>query len=230
MLEFAKLAEPLDIGGVTIRNRVFLAPMSGVTDEAFRSAPMRMAPGWSSPKWWRAANLPRAGWIRDRRIRHSGLPVHMVQLAGREAHHMAEAARDRGGRGRRHHRHQYGLPGQEGDGRLFRLGADARSRPCADADRRGGRRGRCAGYRQDAARLGRKRAQRADAGAPRRAGRRQDGDGPWPHALPVLSGQGRLARNRPRQGGGFDSGRGEWRCLFGSGCRGNPVASPAPMR
>src|SRR5690606_29006768 len=31
-----KLAAPLTIGGVTLRNRVFLAPMSGVTDVPFR--------------------------------------------------------------------------------------------------------------------------------------------------------------------------------------------------
>src|SRR3569623_3442859 len=33
------------------------------------------------------------------RIRHSGLPVHMVQLAGREAVHMAEGARIATGEG-----------------------------------------------------------------------------------------------------------------------------------
>ncbi len=31
-----KLAGPLSIGPVEVRNRVFLAPMSGVTDEPFR--------------------------------------------------------------------------------------------------------------------------------------------------------------------------------------------------
>ena len=56
---------------------------------------------------------------------------------------------------RRHHRHQHGLPGEEGDERLFRLGADARPRPCADADRGDGRRDAAAGHAEDAARLGR---------------------------------------------------------------------------
>ena len=41
--------------------------------------------------------------------------------------------------------------------------------------------------------------QRADARAPRRGGGRPDGHRAWPHALPVLSGQGRLARDRARQ-------------------------------
>jgi tRNA-dihydrouridine synthase len=36
MIDLNRLAEPLEIGGVEIRNRVFLAPMSGITDEPFR--------------------------------------------------------------------------------------------------------------------------------------------------------------------------------------------------
>ncbi|TIU33868.1 MAG: tRNA dihydrouridine synthase DusB, partial [Mesorhizobium sp.] len=36
MAELTTLASPLDVGGVKIRNRVFLAPMSGITDEPFR--------------------------------------------------------------------------------------------------------------------------------------------------------------------------------------------------
>ena len=41
MIDLATLAEPLAIGGVSIRNRVFLAPMSGVTDDPFRAFPDR---------------------------------------------------------------------------------------------------------------------------------------------------------------------------------------------
>ena len=37
MPEVTKLASPLDVGGVRIRNRVFLAPMSGVSDRPFRT-------------------------------------------------------------------------------------------------------------------------------------------------------------------------------------------------
>ena len=36
MPDSARLATQLSIGGIAIRNRVFLAPMSGITDEAFR--------------------------------------------------------------------------------------------------------------------------------------------------------------------------------------------------
>ena len=58
----------------------------------------------------------------------------------------------------------------------------------------------------------------------------QHGDRPWPHALPVLPGQGRLAGDRPGQGGRVDSGRRQWRCRLAGGCRGRSSSSPAPMR
>ena len=196
----AKLADPVDIGGVPIRNRVFLAPMSGVTDEAFRRA---------CPRPRRRTGRVRDGRqrrTRERPRRHaaaaSAIPAcRSIWCSLPAARRITwPRPRDRRRRGRRHHRHQHGLPGQEGDRRLFRFGADARPRPCADADRCGGRRGRSAGHGQDAARLGRgalnapilaRRAEQAGV---------QNGHGPWPHALPVLPGQGRLAGDRARQG------------------------------
>ncbi len=44
------------IGPIETRNRVFLAPMSGVTDEPFRSVAHHCGAGLSSPKWWQARN------------------------------------------------------------------------------------------------------------------------------------------------------------------------------
>ena len=99
MREFAKLAEPLDIGGVSIRNRVFLAPMSGVTDEAFRQRAYAHGAGLVVSEMVASGELAKGRLDTNRRIRHSGLPVHMVQLAGREAHHMEEAARVAAGEG-----------------------------------------------------------------------------------------------------------------------------------
>lgn len=93
MDELKKLAEPVDIGGVTIRNRVFLAPMSGVTDEAFRRRAYRHGAGLVVSEMIASGELAKGRLDTSRRVRHSGLPVHMVQLAGREAAHMAEAAR-----------------------------------------------------------------------------------------------------------------------------------------
>ncbi|ODT03959.1 MAG: tRNA dihydrouridine synthase DusB [Mesorhizobium sp. SCN 65-20] len=93
MNELAKLGEPLSIGDVTIRNRVFLAPMSGVTDEAFRTRAYAHGAGLVVSEMVASGELAKGRGSSGFRIRHSGLPVHMVQLAGREAVHMAEAAR-----------------------------------------------------------------------------------------------------------------------------------------
>ena len=92
MSEFQKLAGTIDIGGVPIRNRVFLAPMSGVTDEAFRRRAHGHGAGLVVSEMVASGELAKGRANTGRRVRHSGLPVHMVQLAGREAHHMAEAA------------------------------------------------------------------------------------------------------------------------------------------
>lgn len=99
MPELEKLAHPLNIGGVQIRNRVFLAPMSGVTDEPFRRRAYRHGAGLVVSEMVASGELARGREGFDLRIRHSGLPVHMVQLAGREAAHMAEAARIAEGEG-----------------------------------------------------------------------------------------------------------------------------------
>jgi len=99
MIDLATLAEPLDIGGVSIRNRVFLAPMSGVTDEPFRRRAHAHGAGLVVSEMVASGELARGRQGFDLRIRHSGLPVHMVQLAGREAAHMAEAARIAAGEG-----------------------------------------------------------------------------------------------------------------------------------
>jgi tRNA-dihydrouridine synthase B len=93
MIEFGRLADPIDIGGVSIRNRVFLAPMSGVTDEAFRRRAYGHGAGLVVSEMVASGELAKGRPNTGRRVRHSGLPVHMVQLAGRDAHHMAEAAR-----------------------------------------------------------------------------------------------------------------------------------------
>jgi tRNA-dihydrouridine synthase B len=99
MTEFSRLAEPLEIGGVPIRNRVFLAPMSGVTDEAFRRRAYNHGAGLVVSEMIASGELAKGRLDTGRRVRHSGLPVHMVQLAGREAGHMAEAARIAEGEG-----------------------------------------------------------------------------------------------------------------------------------
>jgi tRNA-dihydrouridine synthase B len=94
-----RLAEPLSIGSATIRNRIFLAPMSGVTDEPFRQRAYRHGAGLVVSEMVASGELSRGRLDTSRRLRHSGLPVHMVQLAGREPGHMAEGARIAAGEG-----------------------------------------------------------------------------------------------------------------------------------
>ncbi|RTM08570.1 MAG: tRNA dihydrouridine synthase DusB [Hyphomicrobiales bacterium] len=99
MAELTTLASPLDIGGVRIRNRVFLAPMSGITDEPFRQRAHAHGAGLVVSEMVASGELAKGRAGCDLRIRHSGLPVHMVQLAGREAVHMSEGARIAAGEG-----------------------------------------------------------------------------------------------------------------------------------
>ncbi len=87
------LTQPLRLGPVTIRNRVFLAPMSGVTDLAFRERAYAHGAGLVVSEMVASGELARGRAESARRLRRPNVDVHMVQLAGREARWMAEAAR-----------------------------------------------------------------------------------------------------------------------------------------
>jgi len=86
-------AAPLRIGPYTIENRVLLAPMSGITDAPFRRLVSRLGAGLVVSEMT-ASDALVAG-RRDARLRSEGQGVglHVVQLAGCEAHWMAEGAR-----------------------------------------------------------------------------------------------------------------------------------------
>ncbi|MCO5065900.1 MAG: tRNA dihydrouridine synthase DusB [Rhizobiaceae bacterium] len=97
--EAGKLATPLEIGGVVLRNRVFLAPMSGVTDLPFRRRAYAHGAGLVVSEMVASGELAKGRGDTAVRIkREDGMP-HMVQLAGREASAMAEAARIAEGEG-----------------------------------------------------------------------------------------------------------------------------------
>ncbi len=95
----SRLAKPLEIGDLVIRNRMFLAPMSGITDQAFRMRAHAHGAGLVVSEMVASGELAKGRGDTRRRIRHSGLDVHVVQLAGREAEPMAEAARIASGEG-----------------------------------------------------------------------------------------------------------------------------------
>ena len=95
----ATLSTPLPVGGQSLRNRVVLAPMSGVTDLPFRDLAWRFGAGLVVTEMVASRELAlnaRESWSR---IRNCGIRPHMVQLAGREAHWMAEAAKIAEGEG-----------------------------------------------------------------------------------------------------------------------------------
>jgi len=83
----------LGIGPVNVPNRVFLAPMSGITDTPFRRLAERLGAGLVVSEMTAGAGLVRGE--REARVRSegSGVAIHVVQLAGCEARWMAEGAR-----------------------------------------------------------------------------------------------------------------------------------------
>ena len=81
------------IGRVTLRNRVLLAPMSGVTDQPFRARAYAHGAGGVVSEMIASGELAKARPESRRRLRSAGTSINIVQLAGREAAAMAEAAR-----------------------------------------------------------------------------------------------------------------------------------------
>ncbi|KQO80985.1 tRNA dihydrouridine synthase DusB [Rhizobium sp. Leaf262] len=87
------LSDSFSIGGVTIRNRAVLAPMSGVTDLPFRRLAWRYGAGLVVTEMVASRELVANRGESWARLKNAGMVPHMVQLAGREAHWMAEAAK-----------------------------------------------------------------------------------------------------------------------------------------
>ncbi|HVZ13957.1 MAG TPA: tRNA-dihydrouridine synthase family protein, partial [Bauldia sp.] len=89
----SSLSKPLDIGGVVVPNRVFLAPMSGVSDAPFRTVAGQFGAGMVVSEMVAGEMLVRGDLEACARAVRSGSGPHVVQLAGREAHWMGEAAK-----------------------------------------------------------------------------------------------------------------------------------------
>jgi tRNA-dihydrouridine synthase B len=83
----------LTIGPESTPNAVVLAPMSGVTDIVFRRIAVRLGAGLAVSEMVACREL--ATGDQEARLRAEGenMALHVVQLAGREAKWMAEAAR-----------------------------------------------------------------------------------------------------------------------------------------
>jgi tRNA-dihydrouridine synthase B len=87
------MVEPLSVGPIALPNRVFLAPMSGVTDTPFRRLAARLGAGVVVSEMIASAYLAEGRRDAHRRVDGDGLKLNVVQLAGCEARWMAEGAR-----------------------------------------------------------------------------------------------------------------------------------------
>jgi nifR3 family TIM-barrel protein len=88
------LEAPIAIGPVMARNRVFLAPMSGISDAPFRKLAYGHGAGLVVSEMIASREFCEAHTeSRKRAARHDGQGPFMLQLAGREARWMGEAAR-----------------------------------------------------------------------------------------------------------------------------------------
>ena len=89
---------PLTVGPIPLPNPVLLAPMSGVTDAPFRRLVASLGAGLVVSEMTACAALAGAGRsaqarMARRRIEDHGAGLHVVQIAGCEAHWMGEGAR-----------------------------------------------------------------------------------------------------------------------------------------
>ncbi len=84
---------PFRIGDIALRNRAFLAPMSGVTDVPFRNLAWELGAGMVVSEMVASEALTTGQEEMRLKAEGAGLPVHIIQLAGRHPKWMAEATR-----------------------------------------------------------------------------------------------------------------------------------------
>ena len=89
----ANAAKPLLVGPALLPNPVLLAPMSGVTDAPFRRQVARLGAGLVVSEMTACAALAEGKRNARLRVEGQGEGLHVVQIAGCEAHWMAEGAR-----------------------------------------------------------------------------------------------------------------------------------------
>src|SRR6185312_139928 len=86
-------ASPLTIGAIELPNPVVLAPMSGVTDAPFRRLVAELGAGLVVSEMTACSKLVEGRRDALLRSEGQGVGINVVQLAGCEAHWMAEGAR-----------------------------------------------------------------------------------------------------------------------------------------
>ncbi len=93
------LSSPLLVANVKLRNRVLLAPMSGVTDVPFRQLAWEHGAGMVISEMVASEAFVTGKQEMKLKSASAGLPLHVVQLAGREPQWMAKAAKLAAGAG-----------------------------------------------------------------------------------------------------------------------------------
>ena len=86
-------SKPLKIGEIAAANRVLLAPMSGITDAPFRRLAATLGAGLVVSEMTASDELAHGRPMSLLRCETAGVGAHVVQLAGCEAHWMAEGAK-----------------------------------------------------------------------------------------------------------------------------------------
>lgn len=88
------MSSALDIGSVTVGGRVWIAPMTGVSDLPFRRAASRLGAAYVATEMVACAEFSkgRPDVVRRAAV-GEGLPLMVVQLVGRDPGHIAEGAR-----------------------------------------------------------------------------------------------------------------------------------------
>jgi tRNA-dihydrouridine synthase B len=88
------MSSMLELGSVKVRGRVWIAPMTGVSDLPFRRAASRLGAAYVSTEMVACAELARGRPDVVRRAAvGEGLPLMVIQLIGRDPEKMAEGAR-----------------------------------------------------------------------------------------------------------------------------------------
>jgi tRNA-dihydrouridine synthase B len=82
----------LDIGGVKVPGRVWIAPMTGVSDLPFRRAAVKQGAPYVATEMVACAEFARGRPDVLRRAMGEGLPLMVMQLVGRSAEWMAKGA------------------------------------------------------------------------------------------------------------------------------------------
>ena len=88
------MSSSLKLGGVTIGGRVWIAPMTGVSDLPFRRAASRLGAAYVATEMVACAEFSkgRPDVVRRAAV-GEGLPLMVVQLVGRNPEHIAQGAR-----------------------------------------------------------------------------------------------------------------------------------------